>query len=490
MNIALNTPVGLPTMRGNFAALEQEHDYWVEEVEGSIPADLTGSFFRNGPGRLKIGHEAFGHWFDGDGMVCRTTFRDGKAHFCNRFVRTKKYVDETREQRIIYRGMGNMPEGGLLKRMFSPAGNPANTSLYLQNGTLLALSEASGPVAMDPKSLDTFGDYNFDGGLKKFDKFSAHGKYNPRDRCYYNFGITVIGFGATGPKFGFSLYKISPEMKVVDRVNLPLDQLCFLHDFALTERYAVFFQSSIVFGSLLTATLGLNSMAESIRFDPSMPSKILVVDLKHMRLVQTLDIPPMAIVHFSNAYQQGRDLIVDGMKTTTFEVNKHMRNVFTPDVDFSSGVGDYTRFVINIEKGTVREEPVSDQILPGEFPQWDRASTTYKNRYTVSCTYVDNGTKKYFNGVQKIDLETGEVQVHDFGPYRFTGEPLMVRKQSAKKEDEGVFYLISYVYNGNEDRSEVVVIDAEEMQQELAVIKLKHHVPQGFHGIFTPQVYV
>lgn len=34
------------------------------------------------------------HPFDGDGMVCSFAFRNGRAFFRNKFVRTKGFVDE------------------------------------------------------------------------------------------------------------------------------------------------------------------------------------------------------------------------------------------------------------------------------------------------------------------------------------------------------------------------------------------------------------
>jgi len=36
------------------------------------------------------------HPFDGDGMISAIAFRDGRAHFRNRFVRTAAYLEEQR----------------------------------------------------------------------------------------------------------------------------------------------------------------------------------------------------------------------------------------------------------------------------------------------------------------------------------------------------------------------------------------------------------
>lgn len=64
------------------------------QIEGAIPPELLGTFFRNGPG-LQVdrpGHQR--HTFDGDGMVLSMAFKDGKAFFRNRYVRTLGFVDE------------------------------------------------------------------------------------------------------------------------------------------------------------------------------------------------------------------------------------------------------------------------------------------------------------------------------------------------------------------------------------------------------------
>ena len=65
MNIAVNidSKQSTPTIKGNFEAQEGEFDYWVDDIVGTVPADLSGSFYRNGPGRLKLGDQEFLHWF-------------------------------------------------------------------------------------------------------------------------------------------------------------------------------------------------------------------------------------------------------------------------------------------------------------------------------------------------------------------------------------------------------------------------------------------
>ena len=41
---------------------------------------------------------------DGDGMVCKVSFIDGKVHFCSKFVKTKQHMDEMKKRKFIYAG--------------------------------------------------------------------------------------------------------------------------------------------------------------------------------------------------------------------------------------------------------------------------------------------------------------------------------------------------------------------------------------------------
>lgn len=47
---------------------------------------MLAFFCRNGPGQLEIFGARIDQPFDGDGMICRLTFADGKAHFSNRYL--------------------------------------------------------------------------------------------------------------------------------------------------------------------------------------------------------------------------------------------------------------------------------------------------------------------------------------------------------------------------------------------------------------------
>ena len=142
-----------------FRSQPNEHSYWVTDLEGTIPPELEGTLFRNGPGLLDTHGHPVKHPFDGDGMISSIALRDGQAYFRNRFVRTAGYVAEQQAQKPLYRGVfGTQKPGGPLANLFDlKLKNIANTHIVYWADKLLALWEAAEPHRLDPSTLETLG---------------------------------------------------------------------------------------------------------------------------------------------------------------------------------------------------------------------------------------------------------------------------------------------------------------------------------------------
>jgi len=82
-----------PFLNGNFAPWRMEGDGADLEVDGEIPRDLAGTYYRNGPNPA---YEPLGryHWFDGDGMIHSIRIADGRAFYRNRYVRSDGLREE------------------------------------------------------------------------------------------------------------------------------------------------------------------------------------------------------------------------------------------------------------------------------------------------------------------------------------------------------------------------------------------------------------
>ena len=74
------------------------------------------------------------------------------------------------------------------------------------------------------------------------------------------------------------------------------------------------------------------------------------------------------------------------------------------------------------------------------------------------------------------------------------GEPVFVPRHgwdASHKGEEDDGYLIVQLYVPGKHITEFVILDATDLTKgPLAKIKLKHHIPYGFHGTFTPEVFI
>jgi all-trans-8'-apo-beta-carotenal 15,15'-oxygenase len=469
----------IPKFHGGLENLEVEQSYWVDEVEGTIPADLRGTFLRNGPGRQQIGGQKFGHWFDGDGMISAFSFVDGRAHFKNSYVKTPKYLTETAEQRIAYRGFGTAIPGGLRRNAFRPPANPANTNLVLQGNKLLALNEGGRPWELRPDTLETVGEYFYDGELTNATVFSAHPKRHPGTGDLYNFGAGMLGFGRKGPKPGLHLYRIDARGQMIRKGELPLDTFPFCHDFVISDRYAIFFINSIVFGRMADVALGRCSIADAVAFDPTIEMRVEVVELETFAPVASFRTEPGAVIHFGNAFSDGDELVVDGMFADDFDVNSQLSDMF--NATKLSG-GRYRRYRLNLASGSHSYEERSDH--ESEFPTFNNRWVGRPNSATFSACSVDNGHNSFFNGFQRVD-DTGSTLV-TLEPGLFGSEPLFAPAVGGEAEDDG--YLLVVVYNAFDHRSELHIHRADDITERVAKLSLPHHLPHQFHGYFHDEV--
>ncbi len=473
----------IPSCHGGLANLDTEHSYWLEPSEGRVPADLHGTFFRNGPGRQRIGSQTYGHWFDGDGMICAFSFADGRAHFKNAYVKTPKYLHETAAQKILYRGFGTQLPGGMRANLFKAPANPANTSLIYHGGKLLALNEGGRPWALEPSDLTTLGEFDYAGQLSRANVFSAHGKVHPHSGDYINFGAGIAGIGWRGPKACINLYRINPAGKLFKKGQIPLDRFPFCHDFAMTDRHAVFFINSIVIGGMASIALGRSSISDNIAFDGAQPMRIVVVDLDTFAVVREFETAPGAIIHFGNAFESGDEIIVDGMFADSFEANATLKDVFNPSGRF--GGGAYHRYTLNLATGQLGCESISDR--ESEFPTFNPSVVGQRHEACYTACSIDNGANSFFNAFQKVSYDGASTLVTlPLGQYG--SEPLFAAARDAQREDDG--YVLEVVYDAFDHLSELQIFRAQDVTYRVCTLRLRHHVPHQFHGHFTPEVFV
>jgi all-trans-8'-apo-beta-carotenal 15,15'-oxygenase len=464
-----------------YRSLDQEQAYWIDEIEGEIPAGLTGTLFRNGPGKLEIGGTSIQHPFDGDGMICAVTIENGRAHFRNRYVRTEGYVAESKTNKIMYRGVfGTARAGGWIKNLFdTKLKNIANTQVIYWGGKLLALWEAAEPHRLNPATLETIGLEYFNGKLKPGGAFAAHPWIDPQgpdgEPCLVNFSIQA------GVSFTLNLYELNLAGEIVRQQDHVIPGFAFVHDFAITPNYALFFQNPVKFNPL-PFLFGAKGAGECIDFEPEKSTKIIIVPRDGKSQPKVLETQAGFIFHHANAFEKDGKIMVDSIcyaSLPSVEPGSDFRDVNFGRLD----PGQLWRFELDLATGTVDRTLLEPRCC--EFPvvHPDRVGREYRYAYMGAAATI--GGNQPLQALAKIDVTTGEETLYDYAPNGFVNEPVFVPKPGGS-EEEG--WLLAMVFDGVRDRSSIAIIDAKTMSP-VTRLWLKHHVPYGLHGTFTPEVF-
>lgn len=451
-------------------------------VEGEVPAELKGVLFRNGNGRFGQHGTGYDHFFDGDGMILRFDFKNGKIAYSNRYVRTREYLEEEKAGKILYRNFGTNIPGGFLKNFMKVKfKNTANTNIIWHGGKLLALWEGGVPHQLDPHSLETLSRYTFGGRLlNRFSRidylmnpelaFSAHPKVHPATGELYNFGL------AQGSKNRLMIYRVSPEGALYEPASVELPELTFVHDFVLTASGRMVFLLPPVNFQLLKTFTGFLSPVDSISMQKDRPVKILVI--KDGEVEAQLETSFNFTFHHANAFEEEGKIMIDSMSMDTFPTGTSPRKSAETG-DFNNPAAMLTRYTLHLESGKVDREQLSDH--PGEFPQVHPGLGGYRHRYIWGAGTVPGNAGGLFQHLVKYDVETRTVQAKDFYP-SLLGEPVFVPCHGSNQEDEGFLLMMSF----EPDRQQTFlhVLDAKTLQQHARLL-LPHNVPLGFHGTFV-----
>jgi len=423
-------------MEGNFAPVKEEITRTDLKITGEIPAELNGRYFRNGANPRVT---ASSDWFLGEGMIHGVEISGGKAHwYRNRYVKTPLLKEDvlTRENMMI------------------PGNSIANTHVIGHAGKILALQEMRPPVELT-KGLDTVGSYNFDGKLKR--NMTAHPKICPKTGEMLFFGYGVM------PPF-LTYYRVSAEGDLVQSEVIDVKAATMVHDFVISENYVIFLDLP-----MLWDMSKFNEPGIPVNYDEDYGARLGVMPRQgSSQDVRWFEIDPCYIYHTMNAYEFGGEIVFHAprLKGYTFV---GMANPPIPKLH---------QWVINLETGKVTETQLDD--LGVDFPQVPPALVGQPFRYGYAAEFNTTGVP-WILGYHQYDILSGSCTSHMLKDGRTGSEASFIHAANAKSEDDG--YLMSFVHDPNENTSELVILNANELGDDpLARIHLPVRVPAGFHG--------
>lgn len=475
----------LEDWRKGYESQVNEWEYVIDDVEGDIPIELSGTLYRNGPGLLELYGTPLQHPFDGDGMICAFTFKNGQCFFRNRFVKTKEYLEEKQAGKMLYRGVfGSQKPGGWLANLFDiRVKNIANTNVIHWGNKLLALWEAAQPYRLNPENLDTMGLDNLDNVLQEGEVFSAHPRIDAHSQ--FNHGKpSLVNFGIKpGPSSTINIYEFDELGKIIQKYSHNTPGFCFIHDFVITPNYVIFFQNPTTYNPL-PFIFGFRGAGECLDFDSSKPTKIILIprNAPHNEVI-TLETEAGFIFHHSNAFETNKEeIIIDSICYA--QLSQIDPDNSYKQVDFDKlAPGQLWRFKLNLTTKKVTKELINQRCV--EFP-YINPENVGRNYDYIFIGATDHPTRNApLQGLLKLNLVTKEEQLYSFAPKGFTGEPVFIPKNNPQSEDDG--WVMTLIYDSSHNRSDLVIFDGKDISKPVATLHLKQHIPYGLHGSWKNQ---
>ncbi|MEH6660219.1 MAG: carotenoid oxygenase family protein [Parasphingorhabdus sp.] len=462
-----------PYRNGAWTPVLEELDTDELEIIGSIPADIDGLYVRNTENPV---HNSIGryHPFDGDGMIHTIRLQNGKATYRNRFVRTEGFEAEQIEDGPLWVGIMGKPSDS--KRpgwgAHGSVKDSSSTDVVVHAGAILSTFYQCGEgYRLDPETLETLGTADW----VPEDGISAHPKVDEAtgELLFFNYSTKApyLHYGVVGP---------DNALKHFVPIELPGTRLP--HDMAFTENYAIFNDCPLYWKpELIERNLYIPA------YHPDEPTRFGIIPrMGQPEDIKWFDAKPTYVLHWSNAYEDGNEVVLDGYfqndpvppPLTDFPAGYESMGA---SIDLHSFKPELHRWRFNMKTGETREETLFDDY-PVEFGMINQQIAGKPYRYVYSVTGEPGWF--LFNGLTKHDLETGEAEHYSFGEQRFGSEAPFIPRANAQSEDDG--YLISFITDMAQDRSECIIIDAQDIAAgPVCTIILPHRISSGTHATWA-----
>jgi carotenoid cleavage dioxygenase-like enzyme len=467
-----------PYMNGAWTPLHEEVDALeLDVIEGSIPTDIDGIYVRNTENPV---HHPLGryHPFDGDGMLHWISFREGRADYRNRFVRTRCFEAEQEAGRSLWGGLADGP-GVSTRPGFGAHGglkDSSSTDVVVHAGRIVSTFYQCGEAYwLDPDTMEQ-------GGVASWgplDGVSAHTKVDEAtgELLFFNYSVhePYLHYGV-----------VDRTGKLVHYTPVPLPGPRLPHDMVFTERWSILNDLPVFWDADLLA-----KDIHATRLHEGIPSRFGILPRYGTADdVRWFEADPTYILHFLNAYEDGDEIVMDGYfqedptPAPLADAPRGMSHMMA-FLDEHSFRPKLHRWRFDLRTGRTHEEHLDDRIL--EFGMFNQRYAGRPYRYAYSTTAKPGWF--LFDGFVKHDLHTGESWSVKLPEGRYASEAPFVPRTNATSEDDG--YLVSFVIDQNTGTSECVLIDCLRFDDGPVVrIALPHKISSGTHSVWADRAFI
>ena len=441
-----------------------EADVFECEVEGEIPPELEGAYYRTGADRQfpSLPDDII---LNGDGMASMFRFENGHVSFRSRYVQTERMKREREARRRLYGHYRNTSPDDPSGSHLAQRATTGTTTAFNHHGALYMLREDSHPYRVDPETLETIEVGRF--GNLGSTALTAHPKIDPVTGEWWSYGVFARGEPTTDASL--HVFDRSGALVREEWFHTPYPGLS--HDWGVTREHLVF-----PIMPLTASEARLRAGDQYYQYDPDLPSMWGIMprngSTDEMRWFK---IPGIVLGHIMNAYTEGSRVIVDTPVSPgncfCFFKDKHGN---LPSL--AETVTQITRIEFDLSKPdaeAVSMHPV--QAAFGDMPKID-------DRFAMEKYRVGYFAFRDFPrmGVAQIDWESGELRFHDL-ENAAAQEPLFVPRAPDSPEGDG--FVLTAVDRFLEKRTDLLILDGNDVSRPpIATVKLPFALPMAFHG--------
>lgn len=492
---------------------------------GKIPHDLKGTYYRCGPSMFSAGSvvppktsilqpksppvpdgqdmdRMVLHPFEADGGVVAVTINQSSQEVISRFryIRTAGFTNERRKGQRLYRAMDTSRDAGasaaandliwpsyrhhLEPGLNKKRKNTSNTRVIYWAKKLLTLWEGGLPYKMDELALSTEGRSQLGGILKEKQPFGGAAVLDSKSARMLFYANKQDAGGSE-----LTIYEFNDKFRLQAKWEEKLPGFALLSDLAVTENYCLVVQPLV----------DVNAMQFMFNKEPgkvvklaSGASTLHMIPRDKTNSMLSIEIPFDGVtegdLQFVNAFEEDDGTIVlDAIRMDSRKMNGKKATQYpwaTSLQDFASQTAkrDLVRYTVNAKQGTIAKKILMDTQC--YFGVVNPTVSAQRHQFIYLAIGALDSETAPPQGIAKLDTISGEVKTWMPAEYEFCGEPMFApsTNEGASGEDDG--YIITIMYNGSAQESEMVVLSAKDLSLETR-IPLGIAIPHGLHGCFS-----
>jgi carotenoid cleavage dioxygenase-like enzyme len=446
-------------------------------VEGKIPDEIDGAFFRAVPDPTHPPLFEDDHALSADGMVSRFRIKNGAIDHDIRYVQTPRFLAEREARGSLFGRYRNpftdKPEVKGVDRAV------ANTTSVWHAGRLLMTKEDALGYEVNPHTLETVGRYDFGGALRS-ETMTAHVRVDPATGEMFFFGYEAGGICTTDVAYCIA----DKDGKLVSEQWFQQPYCSSIHDFVITEKYAIFplFPTLVDLERLKSGGVHWIHEQEEDSWLGIMPRYGKVSELRWFKGPKGV-----SAYHMVNAFDEGDTVNVDLCLGNT-NAFPFMHKPEAP-LDPRTLTGGLTRWSVDLSKP---DATLQSRIIgpPGDLPRLRDADQGRPYTHCWMPTYdprlgppVPGGpVGASFNALLRVDVVTGKVDAMTRGPGWAFNEPVHVPSK-IPGHDGYLILTIDREIDAHSHESFLLVLDATNINAPpLATVRMPVPLHPQVHG--------